>query len=74
MSYYSFIYLLKLNIVGDFTKMNFESEKSTESAAPLWKYVTNSEKKQVPVVGMYSKHFMYITLGVSLLICSSYII
>ena len=28
MSYYSFIYLLKLNIVGDFTKMNTESEKS----------------------------------------------
>ena len=39
----SFIYLLKLNIVGDFTKMNIESEKSIELAA-LWKYVTKLEK------------------------------
>ena len=51
MSYYSFIYLLKLNIVGDFTKMNTknESEKSSAeiAAAPLWKYVTRLEKTSV---------------------------
>ena len=47
MSCYNFIYLLKLNIVGDFTKMNTESEKSTESTAPLWKYVTKLEKASV---------------------------
>ena len=44
MSCYNFIYLLKLNIVGDFTKMNTESEKSTD---PLWKYVTKLEKASV---------------------------
>ena len=49
MSCYSFIYLLKLNIIGDFTKINTESEKSF--------YV-----------------YYCTTLGVSLLICSSYII
>ena len=47
MSCYSFIYLLKLNIVGDFTKMNTETESeksSVETAvAPLWKYVTKSK-------------------------------
>ena len=51
MSCYSFIYLLKLNIVGDFTKMNTEtkSEKSSAetAAAPLWKYVTKLEKASV---------------------------
>ena len=51
MSGYSFIYLLKLNIVGNFTKMNteIESEKSsTETvAAPLCKYVTKLEKASV---------------------------
>ena len=50
MSCYIFIYLLKLNIVGDFTKMNIEneSEKSSETpAAPLWKYVTRLEKASV---------------------------
>ena len=49
MSGYSFIYLLKLNIVSDFTQMNTESEKSTESATPLWKYVTKLEKVTVCV-------------------------
>ena len=48
MSCYSFIYLLKLNIVGDFTKMNTENESEKSSveiaAAPLWKYVTRLEK------------------------------
>ena len=47
MSCYSFIYLLKLNIVDDFTKMNTESEKSTEGVVPLWKYVTKLEKASV---------------------------
>ena len=51
MSCYSFIYLLKLNIVGDFTKMNTENESeksSAETAAtPLWKYVTKLEKVSV---------------------------
>ena len=47
MSCYSFIYLLKLNIIGDFIKMNTENEKLTESAAPLWKYVTKLEKASV---------------------------
>ena len=47
MSCYSFIYLLKLNIVDDFTKMNTESEKSTEEVVPLWKYVTKLEKASV---------------------------
>ena len=51
MSCYSFIYLLKLNIVSDFTKMNTEteSEKSLAEtvAAPLWKYVTKLEKASV---------------------------
>ena len=42
-----FIYLLKLNIVGDFTKMNTESEKSAKSVAPPWKYVTKLEKASV---------------------------
>ena len=46
-SCYSFIYLLKLNIIGDFIKMNTENEKLTESAAPLWKYVTKLEKASV---------------------------
>ncbi|KAL0005902.1 hypothetical protein SO802_013463 [Lithocarpus litseifolius] len=49
-SCYSFIYLLKLNIVGNFTKMNSEAEKSSETAAtvaPLWKYVTKLEKASV---------------------------
>ena len=46
-SCYSFIYLLKLNIVDDFTKMNTESEKSTEEVVPLWKYVTKLEKASV---------------------------
>ena len=49
MSCYSFIYLLKLNIVSDFTQMNTESEKSTKSATPLWKYVTKLEKVTVRV-------------------------
>ena len=48
---YSFIYLLKLNIVGDFTKMNIEIESEKSSAetvtAPLWKYVTKLEKASV---------------------------
>ena len=30
---YLFIYLLKLNIISDFTKMNIESEKSAQSVA-----------------------------------------
>ena len=51
MFYYSFIYLLKLNIVGDFTKMNIEteSEKSLAETAttPLWKYFTKLEKASV---------------------------
>ena len=51
MSYYNFIYLLKLNIVGNFTKMNTknESEKSSAeiAAALLWKYVTKLEKASV---------------------------
>ena len=51
MSCYSFIYLLKLNIVSDFTKMNTEteSEKSLAEtvATPLWKYVTKLEKASV---------------------------
>ena len=51
MSCYSFIYLLKLNIVGDFTKMNTETESkksSVETAAtPIWKYVTKLEKVSV---------------------------
>ena len=49
MSGYSFIYLLKLNIVSDFTQMNTESEKSTESATILWKYVTKLENITVCV-------------------------
>ena len=49
MSCYSFIYLLKLNIVSDFTQMNTESEKSTESATSLWKYVTKLENVTVCV-------------------------
>ena len=49
MSYYSFIYLLKLNIVGDFTKMNTKSEKSTVLAAHLWKHVAKLEKAVVCV-------------------------
>ena len=49
MSCYNFIYLLKLNIVGDFTKMNTESKKSIESAAHLWKHVTKLEKAIVYV-------------------------
>ena len=47
---YSFIYLLKLNIVGDFIKMNPENESdksSAENATPLWKYVTRLEKASV---------------------------
>ena len=51
MSCYSFIYLLKLNIVGDFTKMNTETESEKSSAeivvAPLWKYITKLEKTSV---------------------------
>ena len=51
MSCYNFIYLLKLNIVGDFTKMNTETESEKSStgtaAAPLWKYVTKLEKASV---------------------------
>ena len=51
MFYYSFIYLLKLNIVGDFTKMNTENESEKSSAeiatVPLWKYVTRLEKASV---------------------------
>ena len=51
MSCYSIIYLLKLNIVGDFTKMNTEteSEKSLAetTAAPLWKYVIKLEKASI---------------------------
>ena len=50
MSCYSFIYLLKLNIVGDFTKMNIENESEKSSltpAAPMWKYVTRLEKANV---------------------------
>ena len=51
MSSYSFIYLLNLNIVGDFTKMNTEKESEKSSAeiaaAPLWKYVTKLEKASV---------------------------
>ena len=47
----SFIYLLKLNIVGDFTKMNIETESEKSLAetttAPLWKYVTKLEKASV---------------------------
>ena len=50
-SCYSFIYLLKLNIVGDFSKMNTETENEKSSAetaaAPLWKYVTKLEKASV---------------------------
>ena len=41
---------MKLNIVGDFTKMNIEneSEKSSKTpAAPLWKYVIGLEKASV---------------------------
>ena len=49
MSGYNFIYLLKLNIVSDFTQMNTESEKSTESATSLWKYVTKLENVTVCV-------------------------
>ena len=49
MSGYSFIYLLKLNIVSDFTQMNTKSEKSTELATPLWKYVTKLEKETIRV-------------------------
>ena len=48
---YNFIYLLKLNTIGDFTEMNIEieSEKSSAetAAAPLWKYVTKLEKASV---------------------------
>ena len=51
MSSYSFIYLLKLNIADDFTKMNTETESEKSSAeiatAPLYKYVTKLEKASV---------------------------
>ena len=51
MSSYSFIYLLKLNISDDFTKMNTETESEKSSAeiatAPLYKYVTKLEKASV---------------------------
>ena len=48
---YNFIYLLKLNIVGDFIEMNIETESEKSSVettvAPLWKYVTKLEKASV---------------------------
>ena len=53
-SCYSFIYLLKLNILGDFTKMNTESEKL------LSFYVFSLMLNLLSFYGLYSKHFMCI--------------